>query len=95
LDYAIYNGDYYDLMDGDPEREYSGRNSLAVAKAIRDDPTIAPQGQGPLGGRSRSLAGIQPVEVIRKIGKADILATRAPERDQKFRKRVAQTRCTP
>ena len=90
MDCAIHYGDSYDLIDDDPEREFSGRNIPAPAKAIRNDPMMAPQGQGPLGGRSRSLAGIQPVDVIRKIGKANILATRAPERDHKFRKRMTQ-----
>jgi hypothetical protein len=56
---------------------------------------MAPQGQGPLGGTLRSLVGIQPVEPIRQTGNADILATLAPERDQKSRKRMAQARSTP
>jgi hypothetical protein len=55
---------------------------------------MAPQGQGPLGGRLRSLMGIQPVEPIRQTGNAEILASLAPERDQKFRKRMAKTRLT-
>lgn len=56
---------------------------------------MAPQGQGPLGGRLRSLMGIQPVEPITQTGNADILATLAPERDQKSRNRMAQARSIP
>jgi len=52
---------------------------------------MAPQGHGPLGETSRSALGIQPVEPIRKRGRADILAIVAPERDQKSRRRMART----
>jgi len=47
-----------------------------------------------LGGTSRSCAGIHPVEAIRNSGNANILASLAPERDQKSRMRMAQSRST-
>jgi len=65
-----------------------------VPMATRNRPRMTPQGQGPLGGRSRSLAGIHPVEAIRKNGKAEILAIFAPERDHKSRMRMIQVRST-
>lgn len=52
---------------------------------------MAPQGHGPFGGRSSSALGIQPVEPIRRRGKADVLAILAPERDQNFRGQIART----
>lgn len=52
---------------------------------------MAPQGQGPLGGTSSSAFGIQPVEPIKRSGKADVLAILAPERDQNFRGKIART----
>lgn len=55
---------------------------------------MTPHGHGPLGGRSRSLAGIHPVDAIRKSGNADILAILAPEHDQKFRMRMIKARST-
>ena len=62
--------------------------------AIRNRPMMAPHGHGPLGGKSRSRLGIQPVKIIRKRGKADILAILTPEHDQKSRKRMARIRST-
>jgi hypothetical protein len=41
---------------------------------------IAPQGQGPLGSKSSSLFGIQPVRLNTRIGMAKILAMVAPDR---------------
>ena len=52
------------------------------------------QGHGPFGGTSRSFAGIHPVEAIRNNGNANILAIFAPERDQKSRMRMTQSRFT-
>jgi hypothetical protein len=62
---------------------------------IKSKPMMAPQGHGPLGGRSRSRLGIQPVAPIKIRGTADILAILAPERDQNSRKRMARTCSTP
>jgi len=61
---------------------------------ISNSARMTPQGHGPFGGTSRSLAGIHPVEAIRNSGNADILAIFAPERDQKSRMRMTQCRST-
>jgi hypothetical protein len=59
-------------------------------------PTIAPQGQVPLGPSSRSLFGIQPVRPTTRRGKAEILAIVAPERlNQESRTRIDGTRPMP
>jgi len=78
------------LSENGAEDVVCGRAILKMPTAIRKSPVIAPQGQGPLGGRSRCRSGIHPVEPTRTRGKAKILAIVAPERDQKSRKQMAQ-----
>ena len=51
-----------------------GRSNRKSETRIMERPIMAPQGQGPLGGRSSVSVGIQPVEPTRNKGKADILA---------------------
>jgi hypothetical protein len=63
---------------------------------MKKSPTIAPQGQGPLGPTSRSLFGIQPVKLTTRRGKAEILAIVARERmNQESRTRIDGTRPMP
>ena len=57
----------------------------ASAKRIMPLPRMAPHGQGPFGGTSSTLSGIQPREPIRNKGSADTLATLAPDRDHEYR----------
>ena len=51
-------------------------------------PIMAPQGQGPFGGKSRCLFGIQPVAPTRNSGRARILAIVAPDPDLESRRRL-------
>lgn len=57
-------------------------------------PIMGPQGQGPLGGKSRCLLGIQPVAPISNSGRAEILARVAPDRDHESRRRLVGTSST-
>ena len=56
---------------------------------------MAPQGHRPLGGTSRAMLGIHPVEPMTAAGNADILAMVAADGDQSVRKGMARDCSTP
>src|SRR4029077_2423598 len=62
------------VADGDSEIAFRReRSSRTRATPIKENPIIAPQGQGPFGPTARSLFGIQPVRPTTRRGKTKIL----------------------
>jgi len=69
-----------------------GRSSPTRAMPIKENPIIAPQGQGPFGPTPRSLFGIQPVRPTTRSGKTKILAIVTLDRmNQESRNRIDGT----
>ena len=92
---ANHDRDWGELQDGISDKRARGRRMPTIPTVISDTPTMAPHGQGPLGGRSRLTFGIQPVEPTRKKGNANVLAIETPELRHSFRNRVVRTDSIP